>query len=265
MGGFLFHQIVFGPLQSRRMGSSLGVNLLPLNRKRCSFNCIYCECGWTNGGGDASSFSDDSFPTPEEVEAALDEKLTKMQQGNKRMPDSITFAGNGEPTLHPQFAEVINRTVKVRNRLAPDANIVVLSNGSTLNNPDVFNALEKVNQNIQKLDGGLPETIQWINQPLNPSFDLIQQVEYLSRFNGKVIIQTLFLKGVVDGITIDNTTDQEVEAWIEHLKRIKPQFVMIYPVDRGTAADHIMKVPEEVLRQIADRAEKAGISTRVYY
>jgi wyosine [tRNA(Phe)-imidazoG37] synthetase (radical SAM superfamily) len=264
MGGFLFHQLVFGPLQSRRMGSSLGVNLLPLDHKRCSFNCIYCECGWTPQRC-AGEPDNGVYPPPDRVAAALETRLEQLRASGVKMPDAITFAGNGEPTLHPKFAEVIDRTIAARNTLSPTSKIVVLSNGSTLKKPAVFDALNKVEMNIQKLDGGSNATLLQINQPENPAFDTGELVEELSRFNGKVIIQTLFLRGIYHGIPINNTTAVEVEEWIRHLKKIGPQYVMIYPVDRGTPARDILKIPLKELEQIAARAEAEGISTKVYF
>jgi len=264
MGGFLFHQLVFGPLQSRRMGSSLGVNLLPLDQKRCSFNCIYCECGWTPLRC-GSEPGDGVFPPPDRVAAALETRLEQLRAAGVKMPDAITFAGNGEPTLHPKFAEVIERTISARNTLSPTSKIVVLSNGSTLRKPSVFEALKKVDMNIQKLDGGSHATLMQINQPVNPAFDTEELVEDLARFHGKVIIQTLFLRGIYNGTPINNTTPGEVEEWLRHLKRIAPQYVMIYPVDRGTPARDIEKIPKQELEQIAARAESEGISTKVYF
>ncbi len=260
MGGFLFHQVVFGPIRSRRLGSSLGINLLPLDHKVCSYDCIYCECGWTPEGITAG----ETFPPGELVTAALEERLKQMYESGKIMPDSLTFAGNGEPTLHPEFSAIINLTIKLRNQYAPDAKVTVLSNGSTLENEDVFEALQKTDLNIQKLDGGSEETIRLINNPAGSGFNLKKHIDNLSRFHGNVIIQTLFLQGEVHGKKVDNTTPEEVGAWISHLKQINPQYVMIYPVERGTPDGNIDRVSAEMLKQIAGEVSKQGIEAKVY-
>jgi wyosine [tRNA(Phe)-imidazoG37] synthetase (radical SAM superfamily) len=260
MGGFLFHQVVFGPIRSRRLGSSLGINLLPLDHKVCSFDCIYCECGWTPDG----RAERETFPPEELVIAALEERLSQMYERGKNMPDSLTFAGNGEPTLHPKFAFIIDQTISLRNRYAPNAKVTVLSNGSTLDHQETFHALQKIDLNIQKLDGGTENTIQLINNPANITFNLEKLLNNLSRFNGNVIIQTLFLQGEVHGEKVDNTTPEEVQEWIRHLKRINPQYVMIYPVERGTPDGNIDRVPSAVLEQIAKHVKEAGIETKVY-
>jgi wyosine [tRNA(Phe)-imidazoG37] synthetase (radical SAM superfamily) len=259
MTGFLFDQIVFGPIRSRRMGVSLGVNLLPLHSKSCSFDCIYCECGWTAD----SPETDEPLPTPGAVAAALESKLKAMSAAGEPSPDVITFAGNGEPTLHPKFAEIINDTISIRDRFAPGTKISVLSNGTRLHLPSVFEALQRVDLNIQKLDGGFAATIIAINQP-SGQFNLENLVEQLCRFKGKVIIQTLFLRGTYGGQIIDNTTVEEVNRWISHLKRINPAYVMLYPIDRATPATDLIKLPAQTLHEIAARVENEGIKTKVY-
>lgn len=258
MAGFLFDEIVFGPIHSRRMGSSLGVNLLPLKRKYCTFNCIYCECGWTINDNDANM----GIPPLSLISSALEEKLI-AQTNSKQLPDAITFAGNGEPTLHPEFAQVIDETIRLRDLYAPKSLITVLSNGTMLHHEKIFNALLKVDQNIQKLDAGTSQTIQRINQPY-AHYNLDNLVENLIRFNGKVIIQTLFLRGTWKDYPIDNTTKEELEKWLEHLKRIKPIYVMLYPIDRATPASGLEKIGPDELGIIAQQVQQAGIDTRVY-
>jgi wyosine [tRNA(Phe)-imidazoG37] synthetase (radical SAM superfamily) len=258
MAGFLFDKVVFGPLMSRRLGRSLGVNLLPSDAKCCTFDCIYCECGWTADG----EVSGRRMPSKEEVAETLEKKLKALKQQDA-LPDAITFAGNGEPTLHPDFPAIIEQTIALRNRLAPSAFVTVLSNGTRLTNPAVFEALMKADLNIQKLDAGTQQTFDLINRPGKP-IDLEELANELARFNGKVIIQTLFLKGVVDGRPVDNTTPEEIAAWIALLKKIAPAYVMIYPVDRETPAAGIVKIGATALREIADRAEAEGIDVRVY-
>ena len=258
MGGFLFHETVFGPVMSRRLGVSLGINLLPVDYKYCTFNCVYCECGWTHRKPEGSN----GLPSRDEVKVLLEEKL-KTMLADGQIPDAITFAGNGEPTIHPDFTGVIDDTIALRNRFFPDAKITVLSNASMLHRVDVFNALKAADNNIQKLDAGSEALFQLINQPAG-SLSLDKVVEQLCRFEGNLIVQTLFLRGEHKGDSIDNTTEQEVEAWIELLKKIKPKYVMIYPIDRATPEQDIEKVSFDELSAIAEKVNLAGIKTKVF-
>lgn len=259
MATFLFDEIIFGPVQSRRLGVSLGVNLLPVNVKVCSFDCIYCECGFT-----PKKYKEKAIlPTREEEKQKLEEKLQKMAADGQK-PDVITFAGNGEPTLHPEFAGIIDDTIELRNQLAPKARIAVLSNATMLHKPDVFNALLKVEDNIQKLDSAFEETIELLDCPRG-NFKLQKVVEQLKSFNGKVTIQTLFVKGEFKGQTIDNTTEKEISAWLELLQQIQPEKVMIYTIARDTPIDTLEKIPPKKLDAIAAKVEKAGFKVQVSY
>jgi wyosine [tRNA(Phe)-imidazoG37] synthetase (radical SAM superfamily) len=255
MSTFLFDKTVFGPVHSRRMGISLGINLLPVNSKCCTFNCIYCECGWTTTPDSKGT----KLPTAGEVAEALESRLSTMSP----LPDAITFAGNGEPTIHPDFAKIIDDTVRLRDQYAPKSLISVLSNGTRLYDPAVFKALQRADMNIQKLDAGTEKTLRLINQP-NAAYTLETVVEQLCRFNGKVIVQTLFLRGQYLGQEIDNTTDEEITPWIGYLKRIKPEYVMIYPIERETPASGLVKVTVRELEAIADKVRGEGIEVRVY-
>lgn len=257
MATFLFDKIIFGPVKSRRLGVSLGVNLMPTNLKVCSFDCIYCECGLTP----KKSTEKGTLPTREEVRQKLDEKLQEMAAQNK-LPDVITFAGNGEPTLHREFAEIIDDTIELRNKWAPNARIAVLSNASMLHKIDVFQALLKVEDNIQKLDSAYPETVELLDCPRG-KFDLEKVVAQLKKFEGNVIIQTMFVKGSFKGKLIDNTTKKEVWAWLELLKIIKPSQVMIYTIARDTPIDTLEKIPPEKLNEIAGHVKKAGFKVQV--
>jgi wyosine [tRNA(Phe)-imidazoG37] synthetase (radical SAM superfamily) len=257
MSTFLFDEIVFGPVNSRRLGVSLGMNLLPVNRKICSFDCIYCECGLNGELGDKSG----QMPTREEVKTALDNKLQNMLK-DKLKPDVITFAGNGEPTLHPDFNGVIDDTIELRNRFCPEARIAVLSNASRLHKPEVVEALLKIEDNIQKLDSGLKETIMRLDQPNYP-FDLNKTIEQLKTFKGQLIIQTMFVAGEKDGVDIDNTTEADINSWLEALREIQPEKVMIYTIERDTPYNSLKKVPLEKLQTIARRAEEIGFSVSV--
>ncbi|MDR2928567.1 MAG: radical SAM protein [Cytophagaceae bacterium] len=257
MATFLFSDIIVGPITSRRLGASLGVNLLPAKRKICSFDCIYCECGFNPPKGTPPA----DFPETAGVVSLLEIKLKELAAEGKN-PDVITFAGNGEPTMHPAFAEIIDETVRLRNIYCPNTRIAVLSNTTRIHLPHVFNALLKVDDNILKLDSALPETIQKINVPAK-AFDLNRTINYLKRFAGKVIIQTLFVKGNVDGVPVDNTADAEVVAWTNLVKEIAPREVMIYPIARDTPVKSLEKPSPEKMNEIAERLKQVGIPVRV--
>lgn len=257
MSTFLFDKTVFGPVMSRRLGVSLGINLLPNNRKVCSFDCIYCECGLNGELGDKES----PMPSREVVKQNLENKLQEMLKDELK-PDVITFAGNGEPTLHPHFATIIDDTIALRNQYCPEARIAVLSNASRLHKKDVFQALLKVDDNIQKLDSGLKDTILRLDQPNYP-FDLEETIKQLKAFNGQVIIQTMFVSGEIDGTNIDNTGDDNLEAWLKALTQIQPGRVMIYTIERDTPYNSLKKVSLDVLNEIAAKAEKDGFKVSV--
>lgn len=257
MSTFLFDQIIFGPVKSRRLGVSLGVNLLPTDSKVCSFDCIYCECGWTPRKRDHKVV----LPSRAQVKQKLEEKLADMILNNE-WPDVITFAGNGEPTLHPEFEGIIDDTIELRNKLVPNARIAVLSNATMLHKPGVVRALLKVEDNIQKLDSANEETIRRIDCPAS-NFRLEEVIENLKSFNGKVIIQTLFLKGNFKDEIIDNTTEKELTEWMTLLTEIKPSQVMIYTIDRDTPATGLEKVKLEVLENIAVRVRAIGFEVQV--
>jgi len=258
MTGFLFDQLIFGPVYSRRLGISLGINLLPVNNKFCNFNCIYCECGWTEKNNGIKIV----LPKRENFKTLLEDKLQELQ-GTVNEPDAITFAGNGEPTTHPEFAGIIDDTIEARNKYAPKAAISILSNASMLHKPSVKLALKKVDKNMQKLDSAIESTFQIINQA-SGGLSIDKIIDGLISFEGKLIIQTLFLRGEYNGNIVDNTTDEEVEAWIKVLQRVNPEYVMIYPIDRGTPAKGLEKISHEELEKIAERVEKAGIRAKVY-
>lgn len=257
MSTFLFDQIIFGPVKSRRLGVSLGVNLLPTDSKVCSFDCIYCECGWTP----RKHVKKAVLPPRALVKQKMDEKLKDMIMNNE-YPDVITFAGNGEPTLHPEFEGIIDDTIELRNKLTPNARIAVLSNATMLHKPSVVRALLKVEDNIQKLDSAFEETIRRIDCPAS-NFSLVEVVENLKSFNGKVIIQTLFLKGNFKGETIDNTTETEVVEWMKLVAEIKPLQVMIYTIERDTPATGLEKVKLDELETIAERVRAIGFKVQV--
>jgi wyosine [tRNA(Phe)-imidazoG37] synthetase (radical SAM superfamily) len=259
MGTFLFDEIIFGPVKSRRLGVSLGINLLPTKRKICNFNCIYCECGWTSDNEKLP----DRLPKREEVYNALDRKLSEMLASGQK-PDVITYAGNGEPTLHPGFPGIIDDSIILRDKYFPNAKIAVLSNSTTITNHKVKAALLKVEMNILKLDSAYDTTVSIHNQPAS-KINVNDLINNLASFNGKLIIQTLFLRGTFDGKVIDNTTPDELNAWIKAIEKIGPSEVMIYTISRDTPPEggELYKVPARELREIAAMVEKLGIKTQV--
>jgi wyosine [tRNA(Phe)-imidazoG37] synthetase (radical SAM superfamily) len=257
MAGFLFSDIVFGPVMSRRLGVSLGINLLPLNYKYCSFNCIYCECGWTE-----KSKGKVELPSRDEVRSALEAKLQELSTRDIT-PDAITFAGNGEPTIHPEFEHIIEDTIKLRDRYIPSSMISVLSNASMLHKPGVRNALEKIDRNILKLDAGSEEMFRRINKP-SGGVTLKSIVESLMQFRENLIIQTLFLRGEHEGKTIDNTGSEEFESWLGIVKQLNPEYVMVYSIDRPTPVNGLQKISFEELQAIASRIEQQGVKVKVF-
>ncbi|MCD8185390.1 MAG: radical SAM protein [Rikenellaceae bacterium] len=256
MATFLFPSVIFGPIQSRRLGTSLGINLLPNDNKLCNFNCIYCECGWNRPGVKAR------FNSRETVRQALHQTLVRMSAEGRTL-DVITFAGNGEPTMHPDFEAIIADTIELRDAYMPMARISVLSNATLIGRDSVMRALLRVDNNILKLDSALDETVRLIDNPNNPDFTVASTVELMERFNGKFILQTLFLRGTFEGRPVDNTTENEVSAWLEILRELVPEQVMIYTIDRDTPARDLHKVPLQELESIADRVRNLDIPCSV--
>ena len=258
MPGFLFHDVIFGPVRSRRLGLSLGINLLPTHAKYCSFNCIYCECGWTPENMQVTP----ELPSRDLVYQYLEYRLKELVEED-HIPDALTYAGNGEPTLHPEFAGIVDDTLALRDKYMPGVSVSVLSNASMIHQPEVFNALEKLDKNIQKLDAGYDELFRLINHPVLPvKFE--ELVENLKKFKGKVIIQSMFLRGSYRDVLIDNTLDEEVEKWLSQLAIIRPGSVMIYPVSRPTPIHNLEKIGIFELEKIAGKVGKLGIEAKVY-
>ena len=257
MSTFLFDKIIFGPVKSRRLGVSLGINLLPTNLKVCSFDCIYCECGWNQ----KKQTDSESLPSEKEVKEKLAVKLAEMNATGE-LPDVITFAGNGEPTLHPQFARIIDDTIELRDKFAPKARIAVLSNSSMIHKKAVFDALLKVDDNILKLDSAFEKTVQLLDCPKG-DFSLQKVIDQLLAFRGRVIIQTMFVRGTFKGEIVDNTTETEVTAWLGLIRKIKPSQVMIYTIDRDTPLETLEKVPVAELKAIGRKLTEAGFSVQV--
>ncbi|OUO53896.1 radical SAM protein [Parabacteroides sp. An277] len=255
----LFDEIIYGPVHSRRLGVSLGVNLFPSDGKLCTFNCVYCECGFNEDRRPHSR-----MPRREEVREQLTRKLDAMR-AEGLLPDVITFAGNGEPTLHPDFAGIIDDTIAIRDQHCPSAKIAVLSNSTMLDREDVFQALCRIEDNIMKLDSVLDARIRQIDNPTQPGFCFEKLLKNLCRFEGNVIIQTMFLRGERDGVSLDNTTEEEIAGWLNALKQIRPRQVMIYTIDRETPLKSLRKVSPEDLDAIAERARREGFDVTVSY
>ncbi|HBE40371.1 MAG TPA: radical SAM protein, partial [Bacteroidales bacterium] len=238
---------------------SLGINLLPTNRKVCNFNCIYCECGWTS---ESINIGREPLPSRKEVYDALEKKLLEMKETSQK-PDVITYAGNGEPTLHPEFPGIIDDSIIIRDRYFPHARIAVLSNSTSITKPEIRNALLKVDSNILKLDSAFDLTVKIHNQPrVNVNID--ELINNLEGLKGELIIQTLFLRGTYNGRVIDNTTPEELYAWLKAIEKIKPSEVMIYTISRDTPeGGDLHKVPYEDLKRIASMVNDLGIKTQV--
>ena len=252
----LYDNIIFGPIRSRRLGLSLGVNLLPVESKLCSFDCIYCECGWN-----ADHPGKRRFNAREDVREMLAMTLEKMV-GEGTPPDVITFAGNGEPTMHPEFEAIIDDTIAMRDKYCPSAKVSVLSNATQIHREDVRRALQRVDNNILKLDSAFDATVQLMNKPQG-AYTVARTVELLKAFNGDLIVQTMFLRGEYLGQRVDNTTEEEVSAWLELIAEIKPKQVMVSSLDRDTPCKTLEKVEKDELRGIADRVEALGIACSV--
>ena len=258
MSTVIYPSPIFGPVHSRRLGVSLGINLLPADGKRCTFDCIYCECGFNKDFRPHLP-----LPTREEVRTALEARLKDMQ-ANGPAPDVLTFAGNGEPTLHPHFPEIIEDTRALRDRYFPEAKISVLSNSTQVFRPEVFEALKKVDNNILKLDTVDGDYIRLVDRP-SGHYEVDRLVERLKAFEGKVIIQTMFMKGSFEGKDVDNTSDRFVEPWLKAVKEIGPSQVMIYTIDRETPDHDLRKATHEELDHIAARVRQEGLTVSVSY
>lgn len=255
----LYPSPVFGPVHSRRLGVSLGINLLPADGKVCSFDCIYCECGYNN-----NFRSHARMPRRKEVKDALRKTLEDMRKNGPK-PDVLTFAGNGEPTAHPHFSEILEEVIKLRDEFFPDCKISVLSNATRILNPKVFEALKRVDNNILKLDTVSPSYIKMVNRPTDRNLNLEAIIAKMREYGSQCIIQTMFLKGKHQGVDVSNVSDKFIQPWLEIIRYIGPSKVMIYTIDRPTPSPLLEKATKEELDSIADRVRALGLDCQVSY
>ena len=244
----LFDTIVYGPIHSRRLGVSLGMNLMPTTAKLCTFDCVYCECGWNQ------PVTHPILPTRSQVREALANKLSTLSS----QPDVITFSGNGEPTLHPDFLGIMQDTCALRDQYCPEAKISVLSNSTQLGRADVIEALRMCDNRILKLDSAIDATMQLIDQPVNSNLTVNQIAHWLAQFDGDFTLQTCFLRGEYKGQTIDNTTAEELEAWYKIIDQLHPKQLMIYVIDRATPLQTLSKVSAHEMQAIATPLREKG-------
>lgn len=255
----LFHETVFGPIHSRRLGVSLGINLMPNDGKVCSFDCLYCEAGYNKQGPGTTG-----LPEAFAVARELEKKLKQMQKEGIE-PDVITFSGNGEPTMHPQFEEIVKSVVLLRDKYAPKAKVAVLTNATRLNDRWVVRALGMVDENILKLDSAVRETQLRLNRPSSKRDSSMRIIENLKQFRNVGIIQTMMVRGIHFGQQIDNTTEREIEALIEAYKATSPRRIQLYSIDRSTPCETLEAVPKKELEEIGKRiSEETGIEVQVF-
>lgn len=253
----LFNDILFGPIKSRRFGNSLGINLLPVNSKYCNFNCVYCECGWGT-----EPLTKNNLPQKEAIKDSLLNGFEKLKQQGITI-DTITFAGNGEPTMHPDFNEIVTLVVHLKNRYFPSTPIAVLTNGTLLHKKEVQEALQKVEKRIIKLDAGTEKIFRLIDNPLSKN-NLDWYVNNIKKINFQFTIQSMFLKGNINGKIIDNTSDSEIKHYIKLVKELNPKDVMLYTIDRTPASAEVHPVEKEKLEKIKMKLEKNGIKASIY-
>lgn len=255
----LHHSPIYGPVHSRRLGLSVGINLMPGDGKYCTFDCIYCECGYNR-----ERITHSPRPTRHEVAQALEAQLQQLEAQGEH-PDVLTFAGNGEPTAHPDFGAIVDDVAALRDRYCPQARISVLSNSTQIHRPEVRRALMKVDCNILKLDTADDAYIARVNRPTYPTYRVADIIREMAAFKGHVIIQTLFMHGTTAGHDVTNTTPYYIEPWLAALKRIAPQEVMIYTIDRPTPDTTLQKATHAELDDIRRQVEALGIACTASY
>lgn len=237
----LREETVFGPIFSRRLGTSLGINLLPEKGKICNFDCIYCECGWNCDGCD-----DTVIPSAAKVRADLENMLVRLQKEGTQV-DSITFSGDGEPTLNPEFPQIIDDTLALRDRLSPSAKVSVLSNATRVHIPSVFHALCKVDNPIMKIDAPTNELAARVNNPA-PGYDVARVVKALEQFAGNFILQTCMLRS--REYDFDSSRPEVLDGWMSIVRHLRPREVMVYTIDRPTPAQGLEKLTVDEMTQL---------------
>lgn len=255
----LFENIIIGPIHSRRLGNSLGINLLPLKRKFCTYDCIYCECGWN----EETIGNKVDLPSYDDVSEQLRRRISELKAEGVSV-DSFTFAGNGEPTLHPDFPKVVDLVVEMRNEHYPNAVITLLTNATQLSRPEIYEALMKLDNPVLKLDAGTMAMRNNINKPTAEKYSFDELVNNLIRFGNRGIIQTLLLRGTNNGKTISNVSDEDFGEYIKLLKKIGPKYVMLYAIDRATPEKNLEKLTVDELEFYAQQIRNEGIDVKVY-
>lgn len=245
-------ETVFGPIKSRRLGNSLGINLMPVNGKICTFDCIYCECGWNRDGRD-----DLRLPNASEVHEALEAKLIRMKEEGTPV-DSFTFSGDGESTIHPEFPAIIDDTLALRDRYFPSAKVSVLSNATQVHRPEIFAALRKVDNPIMKIDAPTNALIQKINMPA-PGYDIARVIEALKQFEGDFILQTMFLRSK----DFDSSDPEVLNGWMDIVRLLRPREVMAYTIDRPTPAEGLRKITVEEMRALLEPLIREGFQIQI--
>lgn len=245
-------ETVFGPIKSRRLGNSLGINLMPVNGKICTFDCIYCECGWNRDGRD-----DLRLPKASEVHEALEAKLIRMKEDGTPV-DSFTFSGDGESTIHPEFPAIIDDTLALRDRYFPSAKVSVLSNATQVHRPEIFAALRKVDNPIMKIDAPTNALIQKINMPA-PGYDIARVIEALKQFEGDFILQTMFLRSK----DFDSSDPEVLNGWMDIVRLLRPREVMAYTIDRPTPAEGLRKFTVEEMRALLEPLIREGFQIQI--
>lgn len=247
-----FDDIVFGPIFSRRLGASLGINILPSKGKLCNFDCIYCECGWNKDG-----LGDKRFPTYAEVAEAMTEKIGALATEGIKV-DSITFSGNGEPTMNPDFAQIIDLTLRLRDKYYPQAKVSVLSNATLVGRESVFQALKKIDNPIMKIDAFSDALVQKMNKPVG-AYHIDEVLRNLERFEGNFILQTMFLKSA----EFDTATDEALEGWMKIVRQLRPREIMVYTIDRQTPDKSLGKYTIEEMTSFVQQLLDEGFKIQI--
>ena len=247
-----FEDIVFGPIRSRRLGSSLGVNILPAHGKMCNFDCVYCECGWNRDGAE-----DKTYPRLADVAAALEKRLGELSEQGVPV-DSITFSGNGEPTMNPDFAAIVEETIRLRNRFYPDAKVSVLSNATMIGRESVLEALKKVDNAIMKIDASSDELIAKINKPTG-AYNLQNVIEGLKKFDGDFVLQTMFLRSD----EFDTASAEALDSWMDIIRELRPREIMVYTIDRETPDRTLGKYTVEQMAQMVKPLTEEGFEIQI--